>query len=114
MNSANNQLLFTAASTILDSAKILQKGPKKGKEAMNNFSRFSAGVHSFQVYTFMDPNFESLKELTDFKEAVKKFEEHYTILRNVIDVEAKQKEAVADFEVLQQSLILLKNALHID
>lgn len=114
MNSTNNQLLFAAASTILESAQILQKGAKKGKEAMNNFSRFSAAVHSFQVYTFMDPNFENLKELTAFKEAVKNFEEYYIILRNVIDVEAKQKEAVKDFEILQQSLVTLKEALHID
>lgn len=114
MNSTNNQLLFAAASTVLDSAKRLQKGPKKGKEAMNNFSRFSAGVHSFQVYTFMDPAFESLKELADFKVAVNNFEEYYIILRNVIDVEAKQKEAVKDFKVLQQSLAALKEALYID
>lgn len=113
MNTTNAQLLFNAASTILESAKTLQKGASKGKVAMDNFSRFSASVHSFQVYTFMDPDFEGLVALETFKEAVKTYENHYVILRNTIDQDVDQKGAKADFQALEESLTNLKNALEI-
>lgn len=113
MNSTNNQLLANAADTILESAKILQKGPAMGKEAMDNFTRFSASIHSFQVYTFMDPAYENLVALSDFKEAVFKYEAHYVKLRNTIDEKMDQKAAKADFEELEKSLVTLKNALNV-
>lgn len=113
MNSTNAQLLFDAATTILESAKTLQKNASKGKEAMDNFSRFSASVHSFQVYTFMDPDFESLVALTKFKEAITTYENHYVILRNTIDQDVDQKAAKADFEALGESLTALKVALEL-
>lgn len=113
MNSTNAQLLFNAATTIIETAKTLQKGASKGKVAMDNFSRFSASVHSFQVYTFMDPDFETLQALTDFKKAIKTYENHFVILRNTIDVDVNQKEAKADFIALEESLNNLKAALEI-
>lgn len=112
MNSTNNQLLVAAATTILESAKTLQKGPAKGKEAMNNFTRFSASIHSFQVYTFMDPAFETLAALSDFKDAVTKYENHYVKLRYEIDEKMDQKAAKEDFIALEQSLVELEAALN--
>lgn len=113
MNSDNAKLLFNAASTILESAKTMQKGPAKGKDAMKNFSRFSASVHSFQVYTFMDAAFETLQPLTDFKAAITTYEAHFVLLRNTIDVKVDQKAAGADFKHLENCLAELKTALNI-
>lgn len=111
MNSTNNQLLITAATTILESAKTLQKGPAIGKVAMDNFTRFSASIHSFQVYTFMDSAYENLVALSNFKEAVTKYEAHYVKLRYAIDEKIEQKDAQEDLAILQQYLEALKEDL---
>lgn len=111
MNATNNEILFNAATTILESAKTLQNGDAKGREAMKNFTRFSASVHSFQVYTFMDPAFETLEALGAFKEAIATYEEHYIKLRNTIDEKMDQKAAKIDFDILTQRLTELEEAL---
>lgn len=111
MNSTNNEILLNAATTILESAETLQKGDAIGKEAMKNFARFSASVHSFQVYTFIDPAFETLEALTTFKKAITAYEEHYVKLRNTIDEKMDQKAAKIDYDALGQALTDLEKAL---
>lgn len=112
MDSTNTQLLIDAAKSIIDNAVALQKGEPTGKKGMENYSHFSASVHSFQVYTFIDPEFESFQPLKDFKQAVAKFDEHYSKLRYEINVKADQKASKPDLEALQEQFEKLKQAFN--
>lgn len=110
MNSTNKQILIDAAKSIIDNAAVLQKGASTGKKGMDNYSHFSASVHSFQVYTFMDPEFETFQPLKDFQQAVTVFDAHYSKLRYEINVTVDQKAAKPDFETLQEQFTALKQA----
>ncbi|GEK35704.1 hypothetical protein [Kurthia sibirica] len=111
MDAANSNMLMDAADSVLTNAEAMQKGASIGKKAMDHFTRYSASVHSFSVYTYMDADFEKVKQLSEFQQAIDAYTEHYVALRNLIDVKVNQKEAMADFQHLQQALAELKKGI---
>lgn len=111
MNETQKSLILEAATTVVESAKTLQKGAEIGKEAMNNFSRFSASKHSFEVYLLMDASFATIPEIENFQSAIFDFEGFYVKLRNLIDEKIDSKTAKPSFEALEKSFESLKKYL---
>lgn len=111
MEDSNRKMLIDAADSIISNAETMQKGAAIGKKAMDNFTRYSASVHSFSVYTYMDPDFENVAELTTFQKSLDQYTNHYVALRNLIDVKVDQKAAVEDFKQLKEALDIFKQAI---
>ncbi|WP_042455516.1 hypothetical protein [Neobacillus dielmonensis] len=65
MDSTNSrELLLQQGKNVLASMKDLLNGAKKkGKARADLYEKFCANLHSFNVYTYMDPSIEQMGEV---------------------------------------------------
>ncbi len=80
MDSTNTcvELVMQQSPNVLSSMKDLKNSAKKkGKERHDLYDRFCANIHSFYVYTLIDPEIEELKEVIEFQECLDQFREYF-------------------------------------
>lgn len=64
-------LVVDQGRNVLVSMKDLKaKGKKQGRERTKLYERFTANLHSFNVYTYIDDEIENLREVIAFQEKV--------------------------------------------
>lgn len=93
MDSTNtNELLVQQGKNIITSMKDLKRSAKKkGKARFDLYERFCANVHSFDVYTFMDPQFQESPEVVELKKQLELFMEEFNIVRTELNAEVNLK-----------------------
>ncbi len=71
---------------------------KKMNKASDDYTRFFANFHSFDVYTYMDPDINENDAVQAFQAKVQQFNEPYTPLRVKQPAEVESKQSKALFE----------------
>lgn len=90
----NVELIVQQGENVLSSMKNLKKiAKKKGKARFDLYEKFCANLHSFYIYTLMDPQIQDSEEVIAFQGLLDQFKEYF-------------KEVSADFD----SLVDIKNA----
>lgn len=71
---STKELIIQQGENVLASMKDLKRrAKKKGKERADLYERFCANQHSFSVYTYINPEIETLAELQAFQQKVELF-----------------------------------------
>ncbi|WP_397538885.1 hypothetical protein [Rummeliibacillus pycnus] len=114
MDSTNTtvELLVQQAENVLTSLKELKRSlKKKGKARFDIYERFCANQHSFDVYTFMDPEIQESAEVTAFQKQLELFREDFTIVRTELDAVVDIKRAEVAYEEVFTTYNVMVNAL---
>ncbi|MGX9134787.1 hypothetical protein ACWV26_10445 [Rummeliibacillus sp. JY-2-4R] len=97
MDSTNStvELVVQQSENVLLSMKDLKNGAKKkGKARSDLYERFCANIHSFSIYTIIDPEIEESKEVTDFHDCLDQFREYFkdvtTDYESIVDIKSAQ------------------------
>ncbi|WP_102691626.1 hypothetical protein [Rummeliibacillus pycnus] len=114
MDSTNTalELLVQQAENVLTSLKDLKLGlKKKGKARFDLYERFCANQHSFDVYTFMDPEIQESAEVTAFKKQLESFREDFAVVRTDLEAVVDIKHAEAAYEEVFANYNVMVNVL---
>lgn len=114
MDSTNTalELLVQQAENVLTSLKDLKLGlKKKGKVRFDLYERFCANQHSFDVYTFMDPEIQESAEVTAFKKQLESFREDFAVVRTDLEAVVDIKHAEAAYEEVFANYNVMVNVL---
>lgn len=113
MDSTNtNELLAEQGKNIITSMKDLKRiAKKKGKERFDLYERFCANVHSFDVYTFMDPQFQESPEVVEFKKQLELFMKQLGIVRTDYNAEVDVKNIETAYDKITGIYSKIEKAL---
>jgi hypothetical protein len=101
MDSTIERIIQQGENVLLSMKDLKRKGKKKGKERADLYERFCANLHSFSVYTYINPAIEKLAELQNFQEKLNRFASNFeSVVTNwEMDVDLKHVESTYE-EVL--------------
>ena len=108
----NVELLVQQAENVLSSMKDLKRSAKKkGKARSDLYERFCANQHSFDVYTFMDPEIQESAEVTAFQNQLELFSEDFAALRTEFEAVVDLEHAEVAYEEVFATYNAMVNAL---
>lgn len=93
------EMIITQGLNVLKAMKGLWNfSNRKIDKASDDYTRFYANFHSFDVYTHMDPEVDDNEKVRAFQESILTFDEPYAPLRVKQPAEVDSKESKAQFE----------------
>ncbi|WP_462413496.1 hypothetical protein [Neobacillus sp. Marseille-QA0830] len=113
MDSSNSRdLLLQQGKNVLTSMKdLLHAADKKGKARSDLYEKFCANLHSFNVYTYMDPSIEQMKEvqiwiqkLESFSAIFAEVSTDFEVKIDVKSVETTYQDILTEFNKLDKVL----------
>lgn len=95
----NVELIVQQGENVLLSMKDLKNvAKKKGKVRSDLYERYCANLHSYYVYTLMDPEIENAHEVVDFQEKLNVFEDNFKNVTKDFESEVDTKSATEAYE----------------
>jgi hypothetical protein len=105
-------LIIQQGENVLVSMKDLKrKVKKKGKERAELYEKLCANLHSFNVYTYINPTFEKLAELKDFQQKIELFSKEFASVIIDFDTEVNLKQVESIYEDVLSAYKAMVNAL---
>lgn len=90
----NVELIVQQGENVLLSMKELKNvANKKGKVRFDLYERYCANLHSYYVYTLMDPEIENAPKVVDFQEKLNLFGDYFKEVAKDFESEVDTKSA---------------------